>query len=165
MSFSLIPDMSLNSIYDLNPQILRAKGISLLLMDLDNTLISYSESEPSDELKRWMTSFRDQGIDLFLVSNNKTGRAKRFSQVAGLPYLDRAKKPSKKKLIEAMDIMGKRPEQTAMLGDQIFTDVLAANKSGIFSIIITPIDVHKPQFAARYLVEIPFRVFVREKIK
>lgn len=165
MSFSLIPDMSINTIYDLSPDILIARGKSLLILDLDNTLIPYSESLPPKKVVEWMARFKERNIKLFLVSNNRTDRANIFSGAASIPYVDRAGKPSSKKVLIALREMNKTPDETAMLGDQIFTDVLAANFAGVFSIIVKPLDRHKPQFAARYFAELPFRAFAREKYK
>lgn len=164
MSFCLIPDMSIESINDLKPDMLSGRGISLLILDLDNTLIPYSEPLPPDRVKEWMEGFKEQGIDLFLVSNNRTDRAEIFSKAASIPYVSRARKPSAKKVFEAMNIMERKPNETAMLGDQIYTDVLAANSAGVFSIVVKPIDRHKPHFAARYFVELPFRALAKVKV-
>lgn len=164
MSFSLIPDMSIESIYDLKPEILAERGISLLILDLDNTLIPYSESLPPDNVREWIKGFNEQGIDPFIVSNNRTDRAGNFSKAASIPYINRAGKPSAKKVFEAMNKMKRKPSETAMLGDQIYTDVLAANSAGVFSIVVKPLDGHKLLFAARYFVELPFRAFAKEKL-
>lgn len=164
MRLSPVPDMSLRNIYDLKPEMLLDRGISLLLLDLDNTLIPYSQSLPPEEVCLWIKSFKDKGIEVFLVSNNRTDRAGIFSAAAGIPFVNRAAKPSKKKLLEAMEIMNKAPEDTAMLGDQVYTDVLAANSAGVTSIVVTPIDVHKPNFAVRYFFELPFRAMCKEKM-
>lgn len=165
MRLSPIPDMSLKTIYDLKPDMLLKRGMSLLLLDLDNTLIPYNQSMPPERVSRWMSDFKEKGIELFLVSNNKTDRAGIFSSAAGISYINRAKKPSGKKVLEAMEIMGRTPMETAMMGDQVYTDILAANSSCVFSIVVRPLDVHKPQFAARYFLELPFRVLCKEKIK
>lgn len=165
MRLSPIPDMSLKTIYDLKPEMLLERGISLLLLDLDNTLIPYTQSLPPKKVSDWMSAFKEKGIELFLVSNNKTDRAGVFSSAAGIPYINRAKKPSGKKVLEAMEIMDRPPWETAMMGDQVYTDILAANSSGVLSIVVRPLDIHKPQFAARYFFELPFRALCREKIK
>jgi len=164
MSFSPIPDVSIESIFDLKPKMLSERGISLLLLDLDNTLIPYSHTTLPSEVGNWMDGFKRDGIELFLVSNTRSNRAETFSKTASIPFVNSAWKPSPKKVFEAMRRMGRGLQDTAIMGDQIFTDVLAGNRAGIFTIVVKPIDVHNFLFKLRYFIELPFRVLSKQKL-
>ena len=158
--FSLIPRGFYNSVSDLDPQVLAAKGIRLVLADLDNTLVPYKVLEPSPEVDAWMAALKEEGIDLFLLSNSrKPGRARKFAQQVGIPYQGHSGKPKKAGYLKAMERMGRTPQETVMVGDQIFTDTLGANRAGVTPLLIQPIRLAgNPGRYIRYAAETPFRL-------
>lgn len=158
MGFSLIPDIRVDSIYGITPEILSSRGINLLLLDLDNTLAPYSKKPPSKELFLWKEKMETAGITLFIVSNTRSVRAKSFARSFGIEFISGAKKPSPKGIIRAIKICGRTVGETALAGDQLFTDTLGANISGITSIIVKPMKFINPLIALRYFIEIPFRL-------
>ena len=165
MSFSPIPDLCVPDIFHVTPELLRKKGITLLCLDLDNTLSPYSEHLPPARVLAWMKELKEAGVALYMISNNKSGaRAKRYADACDMPYVARAGKPNPKAVHEAMEQMGKTKGETALMGDQIFTDGLAANRAGVLSIVIRPIEM-TALFRLRYIAEQPFRIFGREKHK
>jgi hypothetical protein len=97
-------------------------------------------------------------VRLFIVSNNRSDRAKNFSQALDIDYINRAKKPSPKGLIVAMERCCIEPEHTAMVGDQIYTDVAAGKGCGVKTIVVRPISLKNPLLAVRYFAEFPFRL-------
>lgn len=112
---------------DVTPSLLKKEKVKLLLCDLDNTLRLHSEKEPADELADWVFELKDAGIKIVIISNN--GRKKmmqKFCEPLGIDCVWWAKKPVRTKLIETMDVLKIRPEETVMLGDKWSTDVLAA---------------------------------------
>lgn len=165
MNFSLIPDCSFERLLDITPELLLAEGITLLLLDLDNTISPYGRSEPSKEALAWADNMKSKGVSLFIVSNNKSERPAKFARAMQIPYVKRAKKPSKKGILEALSLAEKKPEEAALAGDQIYTDVLGANRSGIKSFMVQPISLKNPIFAARYVLELPFRLMSRKKYR
>ncbi len=117
---------------DVTPEILQNEGVKLLLCDLDNTLRLHSEKEPAKELAEWIELVTGAGVKIVVISNN--GRKKmmqEFCRPIKVPCVWWAKKPMSKKLTEAMDKYGFLPEETAMLGDRVLTDVLAAKFAGV----------------------------------
>lgn len=125
-------DRKFEQFEDVRPEILQAAGVKLLLCDLDNTLRLHSEKEPADELIEWIAELKAAGIMIVIISNN--GRKKmmqKFCEPIDVPCVWWAKKPISSKLTEAMDTYKFRPEETAMLGDRLMTDVLAANFAGV----------------------------------
>ena len=78
MPFSLIPDLILPALTDLTPQLLRARGIGLLLMDFDNTIVPYTTDVPTEPMQRWLREMQESGIRLCVVSNSKKPRVQVF---------------------------------------------------------------------------------------
>lgn len=159
MSFSLIPSCVADSIYLLRPTLLSAHGIRLVLADLDNTLTSYEAAAPSRELTAWKDALAAEGITLFVLSNSrKSRRCPDFCAALGVPYIKHAKKPSPDGFFRAMKETGHTPQETLMVGDQIFTDICGANRAGVGAVLVKPIATGKNPFrAVRYALESPFR--------
>ena len=164
MSFSLIPRQLCRSIYHLDLDRLYARGVRVLFADLDNTLVRYGERGPSPRLRAWAAEVEGQGIRLFVLSNSrKATRADRFCTELGIPYLKHAGKPKKGGFQRAMAMNGVTPDQCAIVGDQIFTDILGGNRSRVFSILVHPLAIDNLFRALRYGVETPFRLLCRDK--
>ena len=107
-----------------------------------------------------MAALKEEGIDLFLLSNSrKPGRAQKFAQQVGIPYQGHSGKPKKAGYFKAMERMGRTPQETIMVGDQIFTDTLGANRAGVTPLLIKPIRLAgNPGRYIRYGLETPFRL-------
>ena len=158
MHFPLVPDFLFESIYTIDIQRLRARGIKLLLADLDNTLVSYSMKVPTEEVKAWRGKLEKAGITLFILSNSrKPGRAQRFAEALGVPYQGHAGKPKAKGFYKAMERMDAKPEETAIVGDQIFTDIWGGNNAGVTTLMVKPIEFGTIFRVLRYGIETPFR--------
>ncbi len=158
MAISLFPSESYHSIYEIDIQSLKNDNIKLLLLDLDNTLIAYGEREPNEKLRQWMTSLQEAGVVPFVLSNSrKPTRVKHFATLLGIPFVGWAGKPKKKSFLQVMKQMNVSTIETVMVGDQIFTDILGANRVGIRSIIVEPIQKDTLFRKLRYSIEKPFR--------
>ena len=132
MSLLPIPRGVYPSVTDIDPRALAGKGIRLVLADLDNTLVPYKVTQPPPEIVAWKEALEAEGIVLFLLSNSrKPGRAQRFAEQLGIPYQGHSGKPKRAGYLRAMERMGAKPEETVMVGDQIFTDTLGANNAGV----------------------------------
>ena len=160
MAFSLIPRHLAESIYALTPELLAEHGVRLVLCDLDNTLAPYEESAPSPALVAWKEALETAGIALFVVSNSrKSRRCLDFCKKLGVPYVRHAGKPGTKGFRAALEQTGIPAEQAVMVGDQIFTDILGANRAGIASVLVHPMAWGKnPGRRLRYAIETPFRL-------
>ena len=160
MSLSPIPRGVYPSVSAISPRALAARGIRLVLADLDNTLVPYRVLEPSPEVAQWKAALEAEGITLFLLSNSrKPLRPGQFAQRLGIPYLGHAGKPRRAGYLQAMARMGCTPEQTVMVGDQIFTDTLGASRAGVTPLLVKPIRLAgNPGRYLRYGAETPFRL-------
>lgn len=140
MPFSLIPHRVFARYADITPEYLRGQGISLLLSDLDFTLAEKRTRRPDRALRDWIAALAAAGIGFMIVSNNRSGtRVTEFCADLGVPYQGRAGKPSPKGLEAAMARAGADRRHTAMLGDKLLTDVLAANRCGVLALMVEPV--------------------------
>ena len=152
-----------DNIYEISGAALGRRGIRLLLADLDNTLVPYGVPLPDEKLKGWRDELAAHGVTLFILSNNRhESRPCTFAQALDVPYIGHAGKPKTASFVKAMEQMGVAPEQTAIVGDQIFTDVLGGNRAGVATILVKPIRLAgNPGRYLRYAVEVPFRLLSR----
>lgn len=146
----LQPDLTLGGcILRLTPEILQQNNLKGLILDVDETLVPMSVAQASDELHAWVESLKPT-LSIWLVSNNLSrNRISGIAKALDLPYLLGARKPSRRKLRQAADAMQIPIEQVAMVGDRLFTDVLAGNRLGMFTILVEPM-VNPAQAARRY---------------
>jgi uncharacterized protein len=152
-----IPDKIMNSIFDLTPKELHDMGITLLLMDLDNTLAKYHAISPSVSLRNWIDALKKAGIEPFIFSNTRGKGAENFGKALNVEYLNHAKKPNTAALNELLRKKGVKPENAAIIGDQIYTDILCGARAGIVTIAVRPIALVNPFHIIRYGAEMPFR--------
>ena len=136
----LQPDLVLgHNILKLTPDILRHYQIQGLVLDVDETLVPLKEKDVSKELEAWLKIIRSD-IPIWLVSNNISDqRIGSIARSLDLPYLLGAGKPSRRKLRQALESINLPAEKVAMVGDRVFTDVLAGNRLGMFTILVEPI--------------------------
>jgi uncharacterized protein len=135
----LQPDLVLGGpVISLTPEILQKYQLKGLVLDVDETLVPLREREVSEEVAQWVQVIRDRAV-LWLVSNNiSENRIGGIAKALDIPYITGAGKPSRRKLRQAVAEMNLPVEQVAMVGDRLFTDVLAGNRLGMFSILVEP---------------------------
>ena len=135
----LQPDLILgDTILGLTPEILAHYHIKGLVLDVDETLVPLKKAYVSEELRQWIESIRPMA-PIWLVSNNLSqSRISRIAKSLNVPYLLGAVKPSRRKLKRAVQAMELPVARVAMVGDRLFTDVLAGNRLGMFTILVKP---------------------------
>lgn len=135
----LQPDLVLGDcVLHLTPELLQRHGIRGMVLDVDETLVPITEKSVSEDLKGWIDTFKPD-LSLWLVSNNVSQtRISNIAETLDLPYISGAAKPSRRKLKRAVEAMDLPIEQVAMVGDRLFTDVLAGNRLGMFTILVEP---------------------------
>lgn len=115
------------------------KGVRGVIFDVDNTLVA--DNAPADDrARRLFGKLREMGMETCLLSNNREPRVAAFAGEVGTKYIYKGNKPSTKGYVHAMELMGTAPESTICVGDQLFTDIWGANRSGIESYLAKPID-------------------------
>ena len=135
----LKPNHIFKNITDITAEFLASNGIKSLLLDVDNTLAVYGTKEPVHGIIDWIETMQNAGVSLKILSNARKKRISIFAAKLNLPYYALSFKPLPFRIRSGVKKMGYKKSETAMIGDQIFTDILGANLSGIISILVKPI--------------------------
>ena len=139
------------------PDMLQHFGIRGLLLDLDNTLATHDNPRPAEGVLDWVAVMKENGIAMCIVSNNHPPRVKPFADLLGLPFVCEGKKPLSKGFREARAVMELPWKELAVVGDQIFTDVLGANLKRLKCIFVFPIAHEQTRFFRfKRRMEVPF---------
>jgi HAD superfamily phosphatase (TIGR01668 family) len=136
---NLLPNQYVKSIQDITASELIRQGIRGIITDLDNTLVEWHREEATPEVKAWIAQMREAGIQVTVVSNNNQARVFRFCQPLGVSYIWSARKPTSRAFLRAVKEMNVPIEQTVVVGDQIFTDILGGNRLGFHTILVVPV--------------------------
>lgn len=139
----IYPNLYLKKVEDITIEILIKNKIKLLILDVDNTLIDYYKNLSEDIIK-WSKEMRGQGIKLYILSNtNNENKVKEVAEKLQIQYKYFAMKPLKKGFKYVQQKTNIKPENIAVVGDQIFTDILGGNRCKMFTILVDPIDNKK----------------------
>ncbi len=157
MSLLPVPDLMLDSIYDLSPSDLAARGIRFVILDIDNTVAPYTVHTADRRLVDWAERLKAEKLELYVLSNNTGERPERFSSALGLPFRKKAWKPFTKNAKAVIAERGYLARETAFIGDQIYTDVCCAKWCGAYAVLVRPIEFHRFILRFRYWLEWPFR--------
>ena len=164
MPFSLLPKVMVPSLTALTPDLLEGLGVRLLMLDFDNTIVPYTTNVPTPEMTAWLDDMNNlEDIQLCIVSNSHKDRVPRFCKERGLACITYARKPSGKGIWECLRKFGIPASEAALVGDQIYTDVLGANCAGVTSILVSAIDNHDFWLKARHVLELPFIFIARNR--
>lgn len=158
MSFWPVPDVMKENIYQLTPRMFTNRGIRFIILDVDNTIAPYTLDKALPRLIAWAEGMKDAGLELFILSNNKGERPAIFAQALGLEYVKRARKPFTRRAREVLAEKGYTPAEAALIGDQVYTDVLCAKRLGALAVLVHPIEFSNPFLKLRYQLEFPFRL-------
>lgn len=133
------PKEWIKSAYDIDYEALYARGVRGLIFDIDNTLVPH-DAPPDEKSIALMKRLKKTGFSVMTVSNNHEPRVKSLADKLGIDYICEANKPSPRGYLEACRKMQVEAARTACIGDQLFTDVMGANRAGVYSILVTPVD-------------------------
>lgn len=163
MSFSFLPKIIFTSLTDIQPAFLEQRGIRLLMLDFDNTILPYTSNVPTEQMARWLKDMCASQITVCVVSNSKKGRVQAFCRSMDIPCFTHARKPFPKGIRQCMRAYSLPRSACALVGDQIYTDVLGANCFGITSILVKPIHLHNIWLKLRHVAEKPFIYLARNR--
>ena len=135
----LKPKIKLNRVTDIDKNLLNKYGIKGLILDVDNTLSTHHGHVLTDGLEEWLNEMRKSGVKLVILSNSKEKRVKPFAEKIGLDFISMGLKPLPFKFLSALKRLGIKRSETAIVGDQIFTDTLGGNLYGVKTILLDPI--------------------------
>ncbi len=132
------PKKKVRSIFALDLKALRAAGIKGIITDLDNTLVKTREKLADEQVAAWFRSLQDEGFQVVIVSNNTRRRVGGFSVPLNIPFVHGARKPTSSGFRKALALLGLEARETAVIGDQLLTDVLGGNLLGMYTILVEP---------------------------
>jgi len=133
------PDRYVNDIYELDLEYFKEKNIKGILIDLDNTLLPWDSFAVDEHLRNWIANYKLAGISFCIISNNKPRRIKRCAAKLSIPAVSGSFKPSKRAFKKGLSILNTAPENTAVIGDQVFTDIFGGKRMGLVAILVRPI--------------------------
>ncbi len=158
----LKPLVKVEKVTDISIGILDKYGIKALVLDVDNTLSTHHGQVLTDGLEVWLDLMRENGIKMTVLSNSNSKRLLPFAQKIGLDFISLGLKPLPFGYLRALKRLGTQKSETAIVGDQLFTDILGGNTVGIKTVLLTPI---KPETSLRFRMKRKVEAFVIKKLK
>lgn len=134
------PNIYVDSIHDIALDELKKSQIKGFILDLDNTITLWNSNEISMQVEEWFKTIKSMGFKACILSNNGEKRIVQVAQQLNIPFIHRAAKPNPRSFLRAVRLMGLQREETAVIGDQLFTDMLGGNRAGLFTILVVPLD-------------------------
>lgn len=135
----LYPRYYVDSLLDIPLDRLKTQDIAAFILDLDNTITEWNSNELRIEVEEWFRRIKAEGFKACILSNNGEQRIRIVAERLGIPFIHRAAKPRRGSFRRAVEVLGVGPERTAVVGDQIFTDILGGNRTGLFTILVKPL--------------------------
>lgn len=136
----LCPGEFVESVTQIDVKKLKSRQITALLVDLDNTLVPWQSYDIAQEVVKWIREAEQQGMEFCIVSNTRSrGRLKRLASIIGVPFVERSLKPRRAGFYEALKLLNVNMDNAAVIGDQIFTDILGGNRLGMHTILVRPL--------------------------
>ncbi len=142
----LKPDYRFNCILDITAEDIKNSGARFVLLDTDNTLALHGSQEPLEGVSEWISEIRKSGIEPIILSNNSRERIEPFAEKLGIPFVYKSAKPLSKGFKIACKKLSANPEETAVIGDQIFTDVLGGKLFGSKVFLTEPLGPETNRF-------------------
>ncbi|WP_342601381.1 YqeG family HAD IIIA-type phosphatase [Psychrobacillus sp. FSL H8-0483] len=118
---------------------LKEKGVTAIITDLDNTLVEWDRPDATPKLIEWFVGMKAAGIQVTIVSNNNELRVKSFADPLGIPFIFKARKPLGKAFLQALNTMSVKREEVVVIGDQLLTDVFGGNRQKLHTILVIPV--------------------------
>ena len=135
------PDFFYKAFYEISPRFLKENGFKTVFLDVDNTLTEHNCPDPLEQTAKWLEDLKEEGLTAVLFSNNSEQRVSVFAEVLGLPYIHRANKPLRRKVVRFLRNKNIARGEACLIGDQVFTDVLCGSLTGIKSFLVDPVSV------------------------
>ena len=135
----LSPNEYIDSVFEVDIANLKKHGIKAIIVDIDNTLVSWETKVADERVKGFINKLKDNGFNLCMLSNATKKRVRVFNNTLNIHAIHNAAKPSRRSFKRAMELMGSKPQNTAVIGDQVFTDILGGNRLGLYTILVSPI--------------------------
>lgn len=145
------PKLSAQSVEEIDVEFVTRRGLKALILDLDNTLVPWHGREVRPAVTEWVARMQAAGISLCIVSNtHRPSRLKELAQILGVGWVPSGGKPRRRGFLRAMEAMGSSARDTAVIGDQLLTDIWGGNRCGLLTIQVTPLS-DREFFGTKYV--------------
>ncbi len=135
----LYPKLYCKNVLEITPEYLKENDIKALILDVDNTLLDF-DLKIIDGLENWCENIKKNDVKCMILSNsNKTTKVKMVADLLKIDYIKFAMKPLKRGFKLAKQELELPAQNIAVVGDQIFTDVIGANRMKMHSILVKPL--------------------------
>lgn len=160
---NFIPDMYQKSIYHINYDKLKEDGIKCLLFDLDNTCVPFKDTEPNKKLIDLFETLKDMDFKVIIFSNATKKRLTPFKNGLRVDCSASSRKPNSKKLLKVIKMFNYTLPEVAIIGDQLYTDILGGNRVGIKTILVNPMSKDDMLFTKmfRFMEKKKFKKFAK----
>ncbi len=157
-----LPEQVVRSVFDIDLEALRARGVRGIITDLDNTLAGARTPAAPPEVAEWLNRVRKGGFRIVIVSNNRRSRVSAFAEPLGIPFIYSARKPLTRSFRQALGLMELSAREAAVVGDQLLTDVLGGRRLGLHTILVSPIAPREEGWATK--INRRFERWVRSRL-
>ncbi len=163
------PKHKVNKVQDIELSMLKTNKIKGLILDIDNTLVPEHVAEADQNAVEWIERLKEAGFKVCIVSNASQKRVIKFNEKLKVYAIHNASKPSRKAFMKAVRLMDIKIEETAVIGDQIFTDIYGGNRLNMFTILVKPIDqkeiifVRVKRIAEKYVLSKHEKFLLKQK--
>ena len=135
----LLPNEYIDSVFNVDIHHLKKRNIKAIIVDIDNTLVSWETKEADEKVQGFINMLKENGFCVCMLSNATKQRVQIFNNALNIHAIPNAAKPSRRAFRRALELMGSAPHNTAVIGDQVFTDILGGNRLGLYTILVSPI--------------------------
>ena len=146
---SLYPREYHPSVFNINYDELYCRGMRNIIFDIDNTLVTYKILTPTEEILNLFAGLKERGFSICILSNNNEKRVGDFSIPLGVKFVHKAGKPGTKGALRALKLLNASPSSTAIIGDQIFTDVWCGNQLDLYTVLVEPVSREQDELITR----------------
>jgi HAD superfamily phosphatase (TIGR01668 family) len=155
------PNAIADNILKVDAQELFLQGKRALLLDLDNTLAMWKSHEVAKDVERWILSAKAAGFKIAIVSNNHEKRIRPVAHRLGVLFVERAAKPLRRGFEKAMRLLEIEAQEGVAIGDQLVTDIIGANRCGLYTIWVKPLDSSQESIGTKLFNRVFERMFIR----
>lgn len=134
-----LPSEYVNRFSDITVEMLKDKNKKAVMIDLDNTMVAFDDPNANDEVLDWIKKLEENGIEVLILSNGNRNRVEKFAVPHNLKFIHSARKPLMKNFHLGLRMLSVTKKEVVMIGDQLMTDVLGANRVRVDSILVLPI--------------------------
>ena len=163
MTNPFLPTMLTPRLTDVTMQLLQQRGIRLVMLDFDNTIVPYTTNEPTEEMEAWLRQMAEADCHVCVVSNSRKDRVKKFCAEFSIDCITHANKPFAKGIRQCLERYGVAPEHALLVGDQIYTDTLGGNLCGVQTLLVKAVHNHNFWLKARHVLEKPWIYAARKR--